>query len=85
MKPEKARFIANTIVFAAGGALAILAWRQPAVRKLAVRALPLILGGASPLQAAAFALSQAAIAGGVVAASARARSPQRGQAVQAER
>jgi hypothetical protein len=68
MTPKNARFVANAIVFVAGGAITVFAFRRPVVRRLLVRALPLILGGASPGQAVAFALSQAAIAASGVAA-----------------
>lgn len=61
MKPENARVVANVIVFAAAGALAVAAFRQPAVRRLLFRAVPLMVGGASPVQALAVALAHTAI------------------------
>jgi hypothetical protein len=60
MTQKNAHLVANTIVFAAGGALAVVAFRNPGVRRLMIRALPLIVGGVSPLQAVVFALSQVA-------------------------
>jgi len=61
MTAKNARVVANVIVFAAAGAVAVVAFRQPAVRRLLFRAVPLILGGAPPVQAVALALAHTAI------------------------
>ncbi len=58
MTAKNARFVANAILLTAGGALALLAWRQPKLRRAALRAVPMALGGAPPLQVAAFAVAQ---------------------------
>ena len=57
MTAKNARFVANVILLTAGGALALLALRQPKVRRAALRAVPMALGGAPPLQVAAFAVA----------------------------
>jgi hypothetical protein len=59
MSPRNARIVANVVVIAAGGALALLALRQRGVRRAALRALPMVLGGAPPWQVAAFLLARA--------------------------
>lgn len=60
MTAKNARIVANTIVIAAGGALALLALRRPGIRRAALRAVPMVLGGAPPWQVAAFLLARAA-------------------------
>jgi hypothetical protein len=57
MTAKNARIVANAIVLAGGGVLAFLVWRQPSVRRAALRALPMVLGGAPPWQVAAFAIA----------------------------
>lgn len=59
MTSQNARRVANALMLTAGGALALLAWRQPFVRRAALRAVPLMLGGAPPLQVAAFVVARA--------------------------
>jgi hypothetical protein len=59
MTARNAHLVANAILVTAGAALAVLAWRQPPVRRAALRAAPLMLGGAPPLQVAAFVLGRA--------------------------
>jgi len=59
MTPKNARRVANALLLTAGGVLAALAWRQPSVRRAAMRAVPLILGGTPPLHAAAFVVARA--------------------------
>ena len=59
MTAKNAHHVANAILFTAGAALAVLAWRQPHVRRAALRAAPLMLGGAPPLQVAVFVLGRA--------------------------
>jgi hypothetical protein len=60
MTARNARIVANAIVITAGGALALLAFRRPFVRRTALRAVPMLLGGAPPWQVAAFLLARAA-------------------------
>jgi hypothetical protein len=59
MTARNAHRVANAILLTAGAALAVLAWRQPYVRRAALRAAPLMLGGTPPLQVAAFVLGRA--------------------------
>jgi hypothetical protein len=59
MTAKNAHRVANILMLTAGGALAVLAWRQPAVRRAALRAMPLMLGGTPPLQVAAFVVARA--------------------------
>jgi hypothetical protein len=59
MTARNARIVANAIVIAAGGALALLALRQRGVRRAALRAAPMVLGGTPPWQVAAFLLARA--------------------------
>jgi hypothetical protein len=59
MTERNARIVANAIVITAGGALMFLALRRPFVRRAALRALPMVLGGAPPLQVAAFLVARA--------------------------
>jgi hypothetical protein len=59
MTAKNARIVANALLLTAGGALALLAWRQPFVRRAALRAVPLVLGGTPPLQVAAFVVARA--------------------------
>jgi hypothetical protein len=59
MTAKNARRVANALMLTAGGALALLAWRQPLVRRAALRAVPLMLGGAPPLQVAAVIVARA--------------------------
>jgi hypothetical protein len=60
MTARNARLVANVIVIAAGGALAFAALSRPGLRRAALRAVPLVLGGAPPWQVAAFLLARAA-------------------------
>jgi hypothetical protein len=60
MTARNARIVANAIVITAGGALALFALRRPFLRRAALRAVPLMLGGAPPWQVAAFLLARAA-------------------------
>jgi len=59
MTAKNARIVANALMLTAGGALALLAWRQPVVRRATLRAVPLMLGGTPPLQVAAFIVARA--------------------------
>jgi hypothetical protein len=51
--PENARRVANGILIVAGAALALVVWRQPRLRRAAVRALPLLVGPIRPVHVAA--------------------------------
>jgi hypothetical protein len=59
MTAKNARLVANAILLTAGGALALLALRQRPVRRAAMRALPMMLGGTPPLHVAAFLVARA--------------------------
>jgi len=59
MTAKNAHRVANAILITAGATLAVLAWRQPHVRRAALRAAPMMLGGAPPLQVAVFVLGRA--------------------------
>jgi hypothetical protein len=59
MTARNAHLVANAILITAGAALAVLVWRRPLVRRAALRAAPLMLGGAPPLQVAAFVVGRA--------------------------
>jgi len=59
MTARNARIVANVILIAAGGTLAVLALRQRGVRRAALRAVPMVLGGTPPWQVAAFLLARA--------------------------
>jgi hypothetical protein len=59
MTERNARLVANAIVIAAGGTLALLALRQRGLRRAALRAVPMVLGGTPPWQVAAFLVARA--------------------------
>jgi len=59
MTAKNARIVADALMLTACGAVALLVWRQPFVRRAALRAVPLVLGGTPPLQVAAFLVARA--------------------------
>lgn len=59
MTAKNARIVANLALLTAGGALAVLAWRRPSVRRAAMSAVPFVIAGAPPLQIAAFVVGRA--------------------------
>ena len=59
MTAQNAHRVANALLITAGAALAVIAFRQPLVRRAALRAAPLMIGGTPPLQVAAFVLGRA--------------------------
>lgn len=72
MSPERARQVANGILTVAGVALAVVVWRQPALRRLARHFVPLALREVRPVHVAAvlaaLAGPPAAVTAAVVAA-----------------
>lgn len=72
MSPERARQVANGILTVAGVALAVVVWRQPALRRLVRHFAPIALREIRPVHIAAamaaIAAAPAAAAGAVVAA-----------------
>jgi hypothetical protein len=59
MTARNANRVANAILLTAGGVLAVLAWRRPAVRRAVFRAAPMMLGGTPPLRVAALVVARA--------------------------
>ena len=59
MTAQNAHRVTNAILITAGAALAVIALRQPFVRRAALRAAPLMIGGMPPLQVAAFVVGRA--------------------------
>jgi hypothetical protein len=53
MSPERARQVANGILTVAGVALAVVVWRQPALRRLAGHFVPVALREIRPVHVAA--------------------------------
>jgi hypothetical protein len=53
MSPERARQVANGILTVAGVALAVVVWRQPALRRLARHFVPIALREIRPVHVAA--------------------------------
>ena len=60
MSPERARQVANGILTVAGVALAVVVWRQPALRRMARQLVPIALREIRPVHVAAV---MAALAG----------------------
>jgi hypothetical protein len=60
MSPERARQVANGILTVAGVALAVVVWRQPALRRMARQLVPVALREIRPVHVAAV---MAALAG----------------------
>jgi hypothetical protein len=73
MSPERARQVANGILTVAGVTLAVVVWRQPALRRLARQVVPVALREIRPVHVAAviaaLATPPAAVTAAVVAAS----------------
>jgi hypothetical protein len=67
MSPERARQVANGILTVAGVALAVVVWRQPALRRVVRHFVPVALREIRPIHIAAV---MAALAGPPVAATA---------------
>jgi hypothetical protein len=53
MSPERARQVANGILTVAGVALAVVVWRQPALRRAARHVVPHVLREIRPVHVAA--------------------------------
>lgn len=68
MSPERARQVANGILTVAGVALAVVVWRQPALRRLVRHAVPLALREIRPVHVAAIVAALAAPPAAVTAA-----------------
>jgi hypothetical protein len=70
MSPERARQVANGILAVAGVTLAVVVWRQPALRRLVRHFAPLALREIRPVHVAAAMAAIAAAPAAVVAADA---------------
>lgn len=68
MSPERARQVANGILMVAGVALAVVVWRQPALRRLARHFVPVALREIRPVHVAAVMAALAAPPAAVTAA-----------------
>ena len=64
MSPERARQVANGILTVAGVALAVVVWRQPALRRLVRHVVPVALREIRPVHVAAVMAALAASASG---------------------
>ncbi len=60
MSPERARQVANGILTVAGVALAVVVWRQPALRRLVRHLVPVALREIRPVHIAAVMAALAA-------------------------
>ena len=60
MSPERARQVANGILTVAGVALAVVVWRQPALRRAARQLVPIALREIRPVHVAAVIAALAA-------------------------
>jgi hypothetical protein len=70
MSPERARQVANGILTAAGVALAVAVWRQPALRRAVRQLAPVALREIRPVHVAAVIAALVAPPAAVVAAQA---------------
>jgi hypothetical protein len=72
LSPERARQVANGILTVAGVALAVVVWRQPALRRVARHFVPVALREIRPVHVAAVIAALAAPPAAVTAATAAA-------------
>jgi hypothetical protein len=72
LSPERARQVANGILTVAGVALAVVVWRQPALRRVARHFVPVALREIRPVHVAAVIAALAAPPAAVTAAAAAA-------------
>jgi hypothetical protein len=76
MSPERARQVANGIVTVAGVALAVVVWRQPALRRIVRHFVPVALREIRPVHIAAVMAALAAPPAAVTAAVVAAKAPE---------
>jgi hypothetical protein len=72
LSPERARQVANGILTVAGVALAVVVWRQPALRRVVRQLVPVALREIRPVHVAAVIAALAAPPAAVTAAAATA-------------
>jgi hypothetical protein len=75
MTPERARQVANGILTVAGVALAVVVWRQPALRRIVRHFAPVALREIRPIHVAAVLAALAAPAAATAAAAADTSKP----------
>jgi hypothetical protein len=75
MTPERARQVANGILTVAGVTLAVVVWRQPALRRIVRHFAPVALREIRPIHVAAVLAALAAPAAATAAASADTSKP----------
>jgi hypothetical protein len=76
MSPERARQVANGILTVAGVTLAVVVWRQPALRRVVRHFVPVTLREIRPIHIAAVMAALAGPPAAVTAAVVAAKSPE---------